>query len=97
MCPMVLFTLQFPLWRQERSCLRRWPGHTHEQITLQALSHDTRTYIDYFKSGPKVNRIVKRRGRCHMAPAWPSKKPSVLNVRRRPGHTHVQLTEQALQ
>ena len=51
--------LQFPLWRHERYCIRRRPGHTHEQITLQSLSHNSRTYIDYFKSIQNMNRIVR--------------------------------------
>ena len=42
---LVLFTLQFPLWRQERSCIRRRPGHTHEEIALQAPLSHSKTHV----------------------------------------------------
>ena len=46
---LVLFTLQFPPWHHERSRTGRRPGHTHEQVTLQAPLSYSKTHVVYCK------------------------------------------------
>ena len=76
----LLFTLHFLLWRHKRSRIWRWPGHTHEQLTLQTIASYSKTHVVYCKVTECIDQHARRWGRRYILPALRSKRANALNI-----------------